>query len=57
MKKNKARLYGLLSLAAIIALPFLAQAGTWLPLNNQPPMPNITDPQTNAFLSEGGAGL
>ena len=57
MKKNKALSYGLLSLATIIALPFLAQAGTWLPLNNQPPMPDITDPQTNAFLSEGGAAF
>jgi hypothetical protein len=38
-------------------VPFLAQAGTWLPLNNQPPMPDITDPQTNLFLSEGGAAF
>ena len=47
MKKNEALSYGLLSLATIIAVPFLAHAGTWLPLNNQPPMPDITDPQTN----------
>src|SRR5262245_24174227 len=57
MKRNKALSYGLLSLATIIAVPFLAQAGTWLPLNNQPPMPDITDPQTYAFLSEGGAAF
>jgi hypothetical protein len=57
MKKNKALSYGLLSLATMIAVPFVAQAGTWLPLNNQPPMPDITDPQTNAFLSEGGAAF
>jgi hypothetical protein len=57
MKKNKALSYGFLSLATIVAVPFLAQAGTWRPLNNQPPMPDITDPQTNAFLSEGGAAF
>jgi hypothetical protein len=38
-----------------MAVPLLARAGTWQPLNNQPPMPDITDPQTNAFLCEGGA--
>jgi hypothetical protein len=37
MKKNKALSYGFLSLATIVAVPFLAQAGTWRPLNNQPP--------------------
>ena len=57
MRKNKWLSCGLLSLGTVIAVPFLAQAGTWLPLNNQPPMPNITDPQTNAFLSEGGAAF
>ena len=57
MKKNKALSHGLLSLGTIIAVPFLAQAGTWLSLNNQPPMPDITDPQTNSFLSEGGAAF
>src|SRR5215469_5935892 len=57
MKKSKVLSYGLLSLTTIIAVPFLAQAGTWQPLNNQPPMPDITDPQTNAFLSEGGAAF
>jgi hypothetical protein len=55
MKKNKARSYKLL--AMMVALPLLAKAGTWQPLNNQPPMPDITDPQTNAFLSEGGAAF
>ncbi len=39
----------------IIAVPLLARAGTWQPLNNQPPMPDITDPQTGVFLCEGGA--
>src|ERR1700745_2478780 len=57
MKKNKALSYRLLSLATMIAVPLLAQAGTWQPLNNQPPMPDITDPQTGAFLSEGGAAF
>ena len=55
MKKNQALLYGLVSLAMIIALPLIARAGTWKPLNNQPPMPDITDPQTGEFLSQGGA--
>lgn len=55
MKKNKTLSYGLLTLAAIIAVLLPARAGTWQPLNNQPPMPDITDPQTGAFLCEGGA--
>jgi len=55
MKKNTALSYGLLSLAMIIAVPLLARAGTWQPLNNQPPMLDITDPQTGVFLCEGGA--
>ena len=55
MKKNNALSYGLLSLAVIIAMPLLARAGTWQPLNNQPPMPDITDPHTIEFLCEGGA--
>ena len=57
MKKNKALSYRLISLAIIIALRLVARAGTWQPLNNQPPMPDITDPQTGAFLSEGGAAF
>jgi hypothetical protein len=57
MKKNQALLHGLVSLAMVIALPSLAQAGSWRPLNNQPPMPDITDPQTGHFLSEGGAAF
>jgi hypothetical protein len=57
MKKNQALLYGLVSLAMIIALPLMARAGTWRPLNNQPPMPDITDPQTGEFLSQGGASF
>ena len=57
MKKNQALLYGLVSLATIIALPLMARAGTWQPLNNQPPMPDITDPQTGQFLSQGGASF
>src|SRR5215470_14786659 len=52
MKRNKTLSYGLLSLVMIIAVPLLARAGTWQPLNNQPPMPDITDPQTGAFLCE-----
>jgi hypothetical protein len=57
MKKNQALLSGLLSLATIIALPLMAQAGTWRPLNNQPPMPDIFDPLTGQFLSHGGAAF
>ena len=57
MKKNRTLLYTLVSLATITALPFLAKAGTWRPLNSQPPMPDITDPQTGQFLSQGGASF
>src|ERR1700752_1552181 len=57
MKKSDALFYALLGLAMITAAPWRARAGTWQPLNNQPPMPDITDPQTNAFLSEGGAAF
>ena len=57
MKKNKALSCRLLSLATMIAVPLLAQAGTWQPLNHQPPMPDIIDPQTGAFLCEGGAAF
>jgi hypothetical protein len=56
-KKNKALLCGLVSLATLVAVPLMARAGSWQPLNNQPPMPDITDPQTGAFLSEGGAAF
>jgi hypothetical protein len=57
MKKNQALLNGLVSLAIVTALPLLARGGTWRPLNNQPPMPRIFDPQTGQFLSEGGAAF
>src|SRR5215469_4976954 len=57
MKKNNTLSYGLLSLATIIAMPLLARAGTWQPLSNQAPMPDILDPQTNTFLCEGGAAF
>ena len=57
MKKKQALLYGLVSLATITALPVLAQAGTWRPLNHRPPMPDIIDPDTGAFLSQGGASF
>src|SRR5215831_2553910 len=57
MKKNNTLSYGLLSLLMTVALSLLARAGTWQPLNNQPPMPDITDPQTGAFLCEGGAAF
>ena len=57
MKKSNMLLYGLLGIATITAAPLTIRAGTWQPLNNQPPMPDITDPQTGAFLSEGGAAF
>ncbi len=57
MKKSNTLLCGLLCNATITAAPLTAQAGSWQPLNNQPPMPDITDPQTGAFLSEGGAAF
>src|SRR5215471_11914355 len=55
MKKNQTLFYGLVGLATITAFPLIVRGGTWHPLNNQPPMPDITDPQTGAFLCEGGA--
>ena len=57
MKKNQTLVYGLVGLAAITVFPLMVRGGTWHPLNNQPPMPDITDPQTNSFLSEGGAAF
>ena len=57
MKKNQTLFYGLIGLAAITAFPLMVRGGTWHPLNNQPPMPDITDPQTGAFLCEGGAAF
>jgi hypothetical protein len=57
MKKSNTLLYGLLGIATITAAPLTIRAGTWQPLNNQPPMPDIIDPQTGAFLSEGGAAF
>jgi hypothetical protein len=57
MKKNRALLYGLGSLAAIIAMPLMARAGAWQPLNNPPPMPDIFDPDTGQFLCHGGAAF
>src|SRR5215470_16487078 len=57
MKKKQTLLYGLVGLATITAFPLMVRGGTWQPLNNQPPMPDITDPQTGAFLCEGGAAF
>ncbi len=34
-----------------------AFAGTWQPLHNQPPMPDIVDPANNADLGPGGASF
>ena len=57
MKKNRTLLYGLVSLAMMVALPIMARAGTWQPLNNPPPMPDIFDPDTGQFLCHGGAAF
>jgi hypothetical protein len=57
MKKNRALLYGLGSLAMMLALPLMTRAGTWQPLNNPPPMPDILDPDTGQFLCHGGASF
>jgi hypothetical protein len=57
MKKNRTLLYGLCSLATIMAQPLVARAGTWQPLNNPPRMPDIVDPDTGQFLCHGGAAF
>lgn len=38
-----------------LCAPLTVLAGTWQPLNHQPPLPDILDPGTSAFLSPGGA--
>ena len=43
--------------AVLFGLPLAAGAGTWQPLKNQPPMPDIVDPTTLSFLSPGGASF
>jgi hypothetical protein len=57
MKKNRALLYGLGNLAMMVALPLMAQAGTWHALNSRPPIPDIFDPDTGQFLCHGGAAF
>jgi len=57
MKKNRRLLYELGSLVMMIALSLTARAGTWQPLNNPPPMPDISDPDTGQFLCHGGAAF
>jgi hypothetical protein len=44
-----------IAFAALAGIFRLAHAGTWTPLTNQPPLPDIHDPSTNVFLSVGGA--
>jgi hypothetical protein len=56
MKKSNALSYRLFALS-MIAAPLLADAGSWQPLSNQPPMPDITDPQSGTVLCEGGAAF
>jgi len=46
-----------MSLVTMMAAHLAAQAGTWQPLANPPPMPDIFDPDTGAFLCEGGAAF
>ena len=55
MKKNKEVICEIMCLAMLIAVPLIVRAGTWQPLNHQPPMPDIKDPQTGAILGSGGA--
>ena len=57
MIRNRARLGGLISLITITAMCVVAHAGTWQPLAHPPPMPDIVDPDTGAFLCEGGAAF
>jgi hypothetical protein len=57
MIRNNALLNGLVFLVTITAVPLVAHAGTWQPLVHQPPMPDIIDPDTGAFVSEGGAAF
>jgi hypothetical protein len=56
MNPNRPLFYGLIALATITTFPLtMVHAGSWQPLTHQPPMPDIRDPQTGMFLSEGGA--
>jgi hypothetical protein len=57
MKRKQTLLYGLVGLATITVFLSMVRGGTWQPLNNQPPMPDIRDPRTGEFLSEGGASF
>jgi hypothetical protein len=57
MIRNNALLNGLVFLVTITGVPLVAHAGTWQPLVHQPPMPDIIDPDTGAFVSEGGAAF
>jgi hypothetical protein len=59
MKRKRSRLllYALVALVTITAFPLMVRGGTWRPLNNQPPMPDIFDPLTGQFLSHGGAAF
>jgi hypothetical protein len=41
----------------LLGVPLVMLAGTWQPLTNQPPLPDIVDPDTNAVLSPGGASF
>lgn len=45
----------LIAAAALLALTASAWAGTWQPLTNQPPMPDIVDPATGMTVGPGGA--
>jgi hypothetical protein len=57
MKRKRLLLSGFAALATITASPVMIHGGTWQPLNNQPPMPDIIDPQTGQFLCHGGAAF
>ncbi len=46
------------ALAFFLAVaPLCASGGTWQPLHNQPPVPDIIDPANNADLGPGGASF
>ena len=59
MKRKRSRLlrYALVALVTMTAFPLMVSGGTWQPLNHQPPMPDIFDPDTGQFLSHGGAAF
>jgi hypothetical protein len=57
MKKRLTLVHGLIGLATITAFPLMVLGGAWQRLNNQPPMPDIIDPQTGEPLSKGGAAF